>query len=151
MISLRIEKPVSRGSPQGTCVDPGLWNFQFNSLLQLKFMARSIVVAYADDILIAVRGDSIRAVEKYANAERSKIDGWSRRKKIKFNDKKSEVMLVTRRKKRENNDITIYLHFKPLEQVTQMKYLGIILNHKFKFQEHITYMAERCTKLIHNL
>jgi hypothetical protein len=32
-----------------------------------------------------------------------------------------------------------------------MKYLGIILNHKFKYQEHITYVAERCTKIIHNL
>jgi hypothetical protein len=35
-------------------------------------------------------------------------------------------------------NITIYLHFQPLEQVTQTKYLGIILDHKFKFQEHIT-------------
>ena len=74
MNNLRIEKPVSRGSPQGSCVGPGLWNLQFNSLLQLKFMARTKVVAYADDLLIAVRGDSIRAVENYANAEMSKID-----------------------------------------------------------------------------
>jgi len=114
-------------------------------------MARTKVVAYADDLLIAVRGDSIREVEKHANAEMSKIDEWSRRNKIKFNDKKSKVILVTRRKRRENKNITIYLHFQPLEQVTQMKYLGIILDHKFKFQEHITYVAERCTKIIHNL
>jgi len=60
-------------------------------------------------------------------------------------------MLVTRRKRRENNNITIYLHFQPLEQVTQLKYLGIILDYKFKFQEHITYVAERCTKIIHNM
>ena len=32
-----------------------------------------------------------------------------------------------------------------------MKYLGIILDHIFKFQEHITYVAERCTKIINNL
>jgi len=75
---LRIEKPVSRGSSQGSCVGPGPWNLQFNSLLQLKFMARTKVVAYADDLLIAVTGDSIRAVENYANAEMSKIDEWSR-------------------------------------------------------------------------
>jgi len=90
-------------------------------------------------------------VENYANAERSKINEWSRRNKIKFNDKKSKAMLVTRRKRRQDKDITIYLHFKPSEQVTQMKYLGIILDQKFKFQEHIRYAAERCTKLIHNM
>ena len=99
-------------------------------------MARTKVVACADDLLIATRGDSVRTVENYANVELSKIDGWSRRNKIKFNDKKSKVMLVTWRKRREDKNITLYLHFKPIEQVTQMKYLGIILDQKFRFQEH---------------
>ena len=32
-----------------------------------------------------------------------------------------------------------------------MKYLGIILNGKFRFQEHVKYAADRCAKLIYNL
>ena len=60
-------------------------------------------------------------------------------------------MLVTRRKRREDKKIIIYMNSSPIEQVTQMKYLGIILDQKFKFQEHIKYAAERCTKLIYNL
>jgi len=32
-----------------------------------------------------------------------------------------------------------------------MKYLGIMLDHKFRFNEHIQYTAERCGKLIHSL
>jgi hypothetical protein len=32
-----------------------------------------------------------------------------------------------------------------------MKYLGIIIDHKFSFQEHINYAPERCAKLIYNL
>jgi alkyl hydroperoxide reductase subunit AhpF len=60
-------------------------------------------------------------------------------------------MLVSRRKRREQRNITVYLNIKPLEQVTQMKYLGIIIDHKFRFQEHINYAAKRCTKLIYNL
>jgi hypothetical protein len=71
-------------------------------------------------------------VENGANAEMSKIDEWSRRNKIKFNDKKSKVMLVKRRKSREDKNITIYLRFQSLEQVTQMKYLGIILDHNIR-------------------
>ena len=61
-------------------------------------MPRTKVVAYADDIFIATRGDRVRAVENYANTELSKIAGWSRQNKTKFNDKKSKVMIVTRRK-----------------------------------------------------
>jgi hypothetical protein len=42
-------------------------------------------------------------VENYVNAEMSKIDELSRRNKIKFNDKKSKAMLVTRRKRRQGH------------------------------------------------
>ena len=55
--SLRIEKAVTRGCRQGSCYGPGFWNLHFNSLLELKFMARTKVVAYADDFLVATRGD----------------------------------------------------------------------------------------------
>jgi hypothetical protein len=91
-------------------------------------MAKTNVVAYADDFLIATRVDSVQAVENYANVEISKIDGCSRRNNIRFKEKKSKVMLVTRRKQREHKDITLYLHFKPIEQVTHLKYLGLILD-----------------------
>jgi len=50
--------------------------------------------------------------------------------------------------------IQINAHFKKekeKKQVTKMKYLGIILDHKFRFNEHIKYTAERCGKLIHSL
>jgi len=60
-------------------------------------------------------------------------------------------MLVSRRKNKENKNITLYLNNKPMEQVTKMKYLGIILDHKFRFNEHIKYTAERCGKLIRSL
>ena len=131
--SLRTEKTLSRGCPQGSCCGPGSWNLQFNSLLELQFMARTKVVAFADDLIMATREDSVRAAENYAGVELNNIDGWARKNKIRFNDKKTKVMLVTRRKRREDKDITLYFNFKPLEQVTQMKYLGIILDQKFRF------------------
>ena len=48
-------------------------------------------------------------------------------------------------------EIKVYLLNKPLEQVTTMNYLGIIIDNKFKFSEHISFAAERCTKLTHSL
>ena len=62
-------------------------------------------------------------------------------------------MLVSRRKQRENRNITVYLSNKPLDQVTKMKYVRIIFDHKFRFQEHtsINYAIEKFAKLIHNL
>jgi hypothetical protein len=120
--SIRIEKELSRGLPQGSCSAPGYWNLQYNSLLKIKYMDRTKVVAYADNLILATRGDLVRAVENYTKVELSKINGWAKTNKIKFNDIKSKVMLVSRRKRKENKNITVYLNNKPLEQVTQMKY-----------------------------
>jgi len=47
--------------------------------------------------------------------------------------------------------IHTYIYTYKLTQVTQIKYLGIILNHKFRFNDHITYAAERCKKFIYSL
>jgi len=114
-------------------------------------MTRTKVVVFADDLIMAIRGDSVRAVENYSNAELSKITLGSKNNRIIFNETKSKVMLVSRRKWREQRNITVYLNNKPLKQVTWMKYLGIIIDHKFRFQEHINYAAEICAKLIYNL
>ena len=103
--SLKAEKTVTRGCPQGSCSGAGLWNLQFNSLLTKKNLARTKVVAYADDLLIATRGKSVREVENFANFELSKIERWSRRNKVRFNEKKSKVILVTRKKRREDKKL----------------------------------------------
>jgi hypothetical protein len=60
-------------------------------------------------------------------------------------------MLISRRKQKEVKNINIYLCNKPLEQVTTLKYLGIIIDDKFKFSQHISYAAEKCNKLIYSL
>jgi hypothetical protein len=93
-----MEKELSRGCPQGSCSAPAYWNLQYNSLLKIKYMDRTKVVAHADDFIMATRGESIRAVEYYTNVEISKIQRWTRNNKIKFNDNKSKVMMITRRK-----------------------------------------------------
>jgi len=42
-------------------------------------------------------------VENYSNGEMRKITAWATRNRIRFNDEKSKVVLVTRRKKRTKN------------------------------------------------
>jgi len=57
-------------------------------------------------------------------------------------------MLVPKRRRKEGKEINVFLNFKLLEQVNQMKYLGIMMDSKFKLSEHISYAAAKCTKLI---
>ena len=87
--------------------------------------------------------------ENFTNTELSKITAWAKNYKIEFNDDKSTAMLVSRRKGKK--EINVFLNYKLLKQVKKIKYLGIIMDNKFKFREHITYTAEKCTKLIYSL
>ena len=149
--SIRLQKTVSKGFPQGSCYGPGFWNLQYNSLLNFACRAKTKPVAFADDLILGIRGDTASDVENYSNGEMRKITACATRNKIRFNDEKSKAMLVTRIKRKEPRVINVYLNNKILEQVTTMKYPGIILDHKFTFKEHITYVAEICAKLIHSL
>ena len=60
-------------------------------------------------------------------------------------------MVVTRRKRRENTEVSIYLNNEPLEQVNNIKYLGIILDSKLNVREHIIHTSRKCSTLIHAL
>jgi hypothetical protein len=89
--------------------------------------------------------------ENFTNTELNKITIWAKNYKVEFNDDKSTAMLVSRRKRNERKDINIFLNFKRLKQVNKIKYLGIIMDNQFKFNEHITYASAKCTKLIYSL
>jgi hypothetical protein len=56
----RIQREVCKGCPQGSCYGPGLWNIQYNSTLNLNFTNRRTAVAFADDLLLITRGESVR-------------------------------------------------------------------------------------------
>ena len=64
-------------------------------------------------------------VENIANTELKKVSMRGKGNEVRFNDQKSKLMLMTRRKRKERKDLEVYLNNKQLRQVRTMKYLGI--------------------------
>jgi len=85
------------------------------------------------------------------NLELRKILEWAQNNKLNFNENKSKVMLVSRRRRTERKEIEIYVNNKTLKQVNGIKYLDIIFDNKMTFRDHINYKEEKCTKLIFSL
>ena len=135
--NIKVEAEIPRGCPKGSCCGPGLWNIFYNSLLNLNFTHRTKSIAFANDLILETRGKSVIEAENIAHSELTKISAWATDNKIRFNERKSNIMLLSRRKRKERKDLDIYLNFRPLTQVINLKYLGIILDSKLTFREHI--------------
>jgi len=98
--NITIERAVSKGP---TRVLSRTWHVEH--LLQLaiksKVHERYKIVAFADDLLLLTRGKSVSEVENIANTELKKVSMWAKENKVRFNDQKSKLMLMTRRKRKE--------------------------------------------------
>jgi len=94
-------------------------------------------------LIIIIKAESITEAENIANVQMNKITAWAKVNKIRFNEAKSKVMLMSRRKRKEQKDVDTYLNNKPIPQVHRLKYLGIIFDSKLTFKEYINYMADK--------
>jgi hypothetical protein len=64
----------------------------------LEYTKNTKAIAYADDLMILVKGTTQAEAENYANIETQKVAKWARNNKISFNDQKSKAMVITRKK-----------------------------------------------------
>ena len=71
--SISMEKNITQGCPQGSCCGPGFWNLQYNPLLNLSYTNHTKVVAFADDLIIMIKAESVREAENTVNVEMNKI------------------------------------------------------------------------------
>jgi hypothetical protein len=120
---------------------------QYDTVLNLRYKNNTRVIAFADDLLVIIRAESIGEAENNANIELTKIAGWARNNKITFNEEKSNVMLLTRRKRKEQTSVAVYLNNWIIPQVQKLKHLCTIFDYKLTFRDHINYITEKCTKL----
>jgi len=76
-----------------------------------------------------------------------KNENWARENKVHFSEKKSNFLLVTTKTLGDNRTLNIYLINKRLEQVSELKYLGIYFDSRFSFDRYIDYITGKCTAI----
>jgi hypothetical protein len=103
-----------------------------------------------DDVIVLTRGTYKLEAENYANQDLKQIERWAADNKIEFNDKKSKVLSISR-KRNDNREVYVYLNHKRLDQNEGMKYLGIYLDSKFNFNAHIDHTVAKSITLINML
>jgi len=152
MKNCMVQKKISKGCPQGSASGPGFWNLLYNSLLlQIEYTKHTKAIAYADDLMILVKEKPQIEVENYASIETQKVAKWARNNKMCFNDQKSKVTIITKKRPKNRRDFKIFLNNKTLQQEDTIKYLGITIDRRFNFNHHIDNITGKCIKIIHTL
>jgi hypothetical protein len=64
----------------------------------LKFNSQTKVIALADDLVAFTIGAYKIETESYANQDLKKTERWATENKIEFNDQKSKVLFISRKK-----------------------------------------------------
>ena len=99
---------------------------------------------FADDTALTVHGDSILDISNKLNLELENINMYFAHNKLKINASKTKCMLFhSSRKYTQNNELLLTLGSTEIEQVTDYKYLGVIMDPLLNFKSHVEYISRK--------
>ncbi|GFW86919.1 retrovirus-related Pol polyprotein from type-1 retrotransposable element R1 [Trichonephila clavipes] len=104
------------------------------------------IKAFADDILVCSQGRDLSATFLHAQEALNLASNWSKSFKLDFNPDKTRFM-ATEKRNVCYDAFQLYLDGTPLTMVKQMKCLRVLLDTKFSWKQHLSYISEKCDKL----
>ncbi len=139
--NLKVEKYLTKSTPQGSSLGPGIWNIFCDSLWEINTNSQSEIICFCDDTMLLVYGHDIEQIEKSANDSLIKINESATNMKLEFSADKTTAILITRRTKHKKP--VIKLNDKLIEIKNEINYLGIIIDKKLLWESHINYITDK--------
>ena len=104
-------------------------------------------ILYADDTSVLLNGKNINELMDIINNELQKLYIWLRANKLTLNIDQTYYMIFHRaRIKNKDFSLGISINNCVLKEVENCKYLGIILDTRISWVEHITYVKNKISK-----
>ena len=139
-------KNVTCGVPQGSILGPLLFLIYINDLSAVSQITFPIM--YADYTNIFIRGKDLPKMEHDLNIEIQNISQWLKANKLSLNIKKTCTMTfsnIPSVRKRINN---IYIDGTQIDTVSHTQFLGVIIDNKINWNEHIKYTCKKRSKSV---
>ena len=135
---------VLRGCPQGGVLSPLIWCLMVDDLLKKMNANNLFTLGYSDDGVILLGGRDLNQVCVRMQGALDAVMDWCKPRDLSVHPDKLELVLFTRRIKLYGLHLPV-LGGKQLELSSQVKYLGVILDKRMKWEHHI---ASKCSKAI---
>ncbi|KAJ3622384.1 hypothetical protein MTP99_002898 [Tenebrio molitor] len=143
---LEVRKTCTKGCPQGSVLGPTLWNLVLDVFLEEDLPEEVKVIAYADDIALIIRSNSRKQLRGAMQRAVEVLDGWAYRNKLTISTAKSKIMVHRPNRKSHNRDLRVVINNKTLGIVKEMRYLGILIDPKLNFNNHIRAVCDKAKK-----
>ena len=131
------------GIPQGSQLGPLLFLIFINDLPYIFENFTSIL--YADDTTLCLKGPSPEILFEQCNRDLDIFYNWTVSNRLSINFDKTVFLLVTNR---YINSPHIEINEIPIQRQTFVKYLGVTIDEKLKFNEHIKEVNAKVSRSI---
>ena len=133
---------IKYGVPQGSILGPLLFLIYVNDL---PSATKFFIKLFADDTFLCAQNKNMKVLEKDVNSELEKVFVWLASNKLTLNISKSKYMIFTNTRK-NFHEISVKINKTPLEKCTKYKYLGIVIDEKLNWKDHIEYVCKKVSK-----
>ena len=137
---------ILAGAPQGGVLSPVLWNIVLNALIILLDTLKHLL-AFADDIAIILSGFCLSTLRDLGQRYIKACNTWCESNGLKLSAIKTQVIIFSRKYKIELPR-PIKLQGIEIEFCHSVKYLGIYLDNKLNWHDHVNITAKKCTKIL---
>ena len=136
-------KPVTCGIPQGSVLGPLLFLIYINDLASVSQVLTAFL--FADDSNLFHIGTDIATMCETINRELIKIVEWLRANRLSLNIDKTNFM-VFKPKFKTCDGVRITIDNSLIQKVTHTKFLGVIIDDKLSWSQHISYIKNKIAK-----
>ena len=140
--STTVTGQVKEGSPQGGVLSPKMWCFVVEELLIELYDNGFEAVGYSDDIAILTEGHSVQDVVRRMQRALGIVERWCDKVKLSVNPDKTQCVLFTKRRNLDIPEGPVF-YGRTLVITDQVKYLGVILDRKLMWKQHIQYASRK--------
>jgi hypothetical protein len=98
-------------------------------------------ILFADDTNLFYTGKNIDKMCNIISIELNKLDMWFKVNKLSLNLQKTNYMFFS--SKRAKNDLRIAIDNFPIEKVESTKFLGVYIDNKLNWQDHIKHVRRK--------
>ena len=134
---------ITCGVPQGSILGPILFLIYINDLNNVSKKLRSIM--FADDTNLFMTGKSITEIETEMNFELDLLVEWFRTNLLSLNITKTNYIIFSKKRTLSAN---ILMGNTTLVQLSDTKFLGVILSSDLSWSKHINIVVNKTSKNI---